>query len=89
MSGWVGRPHHQKKPRVAILRCAPAASGARPIIPASPIAIEAAAVVARARERNFDMATIGTFTQAANGSFAGTIKTLTLNPKATLRPVEK
>ena len=35
------------------------------------------------------MATIGTFTQAANGSFAGTIKTLTLNAKATLRPVEK
>ena len=35
------------------------------------------------------MATIGTFTQAANGSFTGTIKTLTLNPKATLRPIDK
>ena len=35
------------------------------------------------------MATIGTFTQATNGSFAGTIKTLTLSAKATLRPVEK
>jgi hypothetical protein len=39
-----------KKPRVAILRCAPAASGARPILPASPIAIEAAAVAARERK---------------------------------------
>ena len=35
------------------------------------------------------MATIGTFTQAGNGSFSGTIKTLTLNAKATLRPIEK
>ena len=35
------------------------------------------------------MATIGTFTQAGNGSFAGTIKTLTLNAKATLRPIDK
>tara|TARA_R110000782_G_scaffold78276_6_gene155269 strand:- start:22465 stop:23010 length:546 start_codon:yes stop_codon:yes gene_type:complete len=40
-------------------------------------------------ERNFDMATIGTFTQAANGSFTGTIKTLTLNAKATLRLIDK
>jgi len=39
-----------KKPRVAILRCAPAANGARPIIPASRITIEAAAVVARDRK---------------------------------------
>jgi len=35
------------------------------------------------------MATIGTFTQAANCSFTGTIKTLTLNAKATLRPIDK
>ena len=35
------------------------------------------------------MATIGTFTQAANGSFAGTIKTLTLNAKVRFVPVEK
>ncbi|MBQ1561650.1 DUF736 domain-containing protein [Caulobacter sp.] len=35
------------------------------------------------------MATIGTFTQADNGSFTGTIKTLTLNAKATLRPIDK
>lgn len=35
------------------------------------------------------MATIGTFTQAANGSFTGTIKTLTLNANATLRPIKK
>lgn len=35
------------------------------------------------------MATIGTFTQANNGSFTGTIKTLTLNAKAILRPIDK
>ena len=35
------------------------------------------------------MATIGTFTQAANGSFTGTIKTLALNAKATLRLIDK
>ena len=35
------------------------------------------------------MATIGTFTQAANGSFTGTITTLTLKAKTTIRPVEK
>jgi len=35
------------------------------------------------------MATIGTFTQAGNGNFTGTIKTLTLNAKATLRSIDK
>lgn len=35
------------------------------------------------------MATIGTFTQAGNGSFSGTIKALTLNAKATLRGIDK
>ena len=35
------------------------------------------------------MATIGTFTANSKGEFTGVIKTLTLNTKATLRPVEK
>ena len=35
------------------------------------------------------MATIGTFTVNTKGEFNGVIKTLTLNTKATLRPVEK
>jgi uncharacterized protein (DUF736 family) len=35
------------------------------------------------------MATIGTFTANSKGEFTGSIKTLTLNTKATLRPVEK
>ena len=36
------------------------------------------------------MATIGTFTQASDGSYAGSIKTLTLNVKAAqLRPNDK
>ena len=35
------------------------------------------------------MATIGTFTANSKGEFTGVIKTLTLNTKTTLRPVEK
>ena len=35
------------------------------------------------------MATIGTFTANSKGEFTGVIKTLALNTKATLRPVEK
>jgi uncharacterized protein (DUF736 family) len=35
------------------------------------------------------MAQIGTFTSGDNGMLAGTIRTLTLNVKATIRPSEK
>lgn len=35
------------------------------------------------------MATIGTFTANSKGEIAGVIKTLTLNTKASFRPVEK
>ena len=35
------------------------------------------------------MAQIGTFTKGENGSFNGTIQTLTLNVKATIRPSDK
>ncbi|WP_106639767.1 DUF736 domain-containing protein [Allosphingosinicella vermicomposti] len=35
------------------------------------------------------MAQIGTFTATDNGNLGGTIKTLTLNVKATLRPSDK
>ena len=35
------------------------------------------------------MAQIGTFTAGDNGGFAGTIRTLSLNVKATIRPSEK
>lgn len=35
------------------------------------------------------MATIGTFTKADNGNFIGTITTLTLKAKTTIRPVDK
>ena len=44
--------------------------------------------VARANG-DYDMATIGTFTANSKGEIAGVIKTLTLNTKTTLRPVEK
>jgi len=35
------------------------------------------------------MAQIGTFTRNDDGSFAGTIRTLTFNTKATIKPVAK
>ena len=35
------------------------------------------------------MAQIGTFTKGENGTLNGTIKTLTLNVKATVRPADK
>lgn len=35
------------------------------------------------------MATIGTFTRTADGVYTGTVKTLTLNVKATIRPSDK
>jgi uncharacterized protein (DUF736 family) len=35
------------------------------------------------------MAQIGTFTRDETGAYAGTIKTLTLNVKATIKPVSK
>lgn len=35
------------------------------------------------------MATIGSFTRDGNGVFTGTIRTLTLNAKTTIRPVGK
>ena len=35
------------------------------------------------------MAQIGTFTRDESGSYTGTIKTLTLNVKATIKPVSK
>src|SRR5688500_14977367 len=39
--------------------------------------------------RSDEMAQIGTFTKGDNGSLNGTIKTLTLNVKATIRPADK
>ena len=35
------------------------------------------------------MATIGSFKKSENGDYAGTVKTLTLNVKARIMPVEK
>ncbi|HEY2980225.1 MAG TPA: DUF736 domain-containing protein [Anaerolineales bacterium] len=53
------------------------------------IAIEAAMGAAlRDRQGQLIMATIGTFTKANNG-FTGSVKTLTLNVKATIRTAEK
>jgi len=35
------------------------------------------------------MATIGTFTRSDDGAFTGTIRTLNINVRATIRPVTK
>lgn len=43
----------------------------------------------RGNERNFEMATIGTFTANSSGEITGFIKTLTLRIEASFHPVEK
>jgi uncharacterized protein (DUF736 family) len=51
-------------------------------------AIETAMGAARSAKRDITMANIGSFTASGNG-FSGTIKTLNLNVKATIRAVER
>jgi uncharacterized protein (DUF736 family) len=51
------------------------------------IAIKAA-MVAGLQQQEITMAQIGTFTRAEDGSYTGTIKTLSLNIKARLLPAE-
>src|SRR5436305_1770703 len=77
-----------KKRRSAILRCAAALRVRGRSSPAD----ETPSRPRWARSEQageYDMATIGTFTANSKGEFAGVIKTLTLNTKATLRPVDK
>jgi hypothetical protein len=61
-----------------VLRASASRPAGRPS-PGPSIAIEAAAGVARNQQGETIMATIGTFTQVADGSYTGSIKTLTLN----------
>jgi uncharacterized protein (DUF736 family) len=54
------------------------------------IAIETAMGAARATDEETTMAIIGTFTKSSNGlGFVGTVKTVALNVKARITPVEK
>jgi uncharacterized protein (DUF736 family) len=72
--------------------CAPlrALRAAHPAASGLAIAIEAAMGAAETQGRRLNMATIGTFTQQANGVISGAIKTLTLNVGAAqFRPAEK
>jgi uncharacterized protein (DUF736 family) len=52
-------------------------------------AIEAASGGFEQQSGDTTMATIGTFTRDDNGVYAGTIKTLTLNVKATIKPCDR
>jgi uncharacterized protein (DUF736 family) len=72
----------------AILRCAAGLKAAGRSLRRSGIAIKAA-MVAGLQQQEITMAQIGTFTRAEDGSFTGTIKTLSLNIKARFLPAEK
>ena len=54
----------------------------------SQIAIKAAMVAGLEQQQEVTMAQIGTFTRAEDGSYTGTIKTLSLNIKARFIPAE-
>jgi uncharacterized protein (DUF736 family) len=54
----------------------------------SKIAIKAAMAAGLEQQQEITMAQIGTFTRAEDGSYTGTIKTLSLNIKARFLPVE-
>jgi hypothetical protein len=54
----------------------------------SQVAIKAAMVVGLEQRQETTMAQIGTFTRAEDGSYTGTIKTLSLNIKARFLPAE-
>ena len=82
----------QKSVRPAVLRCAPAlrldASGAV----RSPRAGRSPSWSRWARpdeKQESEMAAIGSFKKSENGDYAGAVKTLTLNVKARITPVEK
>ena len=54
----------------------------------SEVAIKAAMVAGLKQQQEITMAQIGTFTRAEDGSYTGTIKTLSLNIKARFLPAE-
>jgi uncharacterized protein (DUF736 family) len=54
----------------------------------SPIAIKIAMIAGLEQQQEITMAQIGTFTRAEDGSYTGTIKTLSLNIKARFLPAE-
>ena len=80
-----GIPRAARKPRRAVLRCAAALRVRVDRLPAG-IAIEAARGGPSKRRRH-TMATIGSFTKSDNG-YSGTVRTLSINTKARLRPAE-
>jgi uncharacterized protein (DUF736 family) len=77
-----------KKPSPAVLRCTAGLAAAARSPLGLLIAIEAAIGAARATQEETTMATIGSFTKSGDG-FTGSVKTLTLNVKATIRPAER
>jgi len=83
-----GIPRESKKPSHAVLRAAAGLTAAGRSLPGPRTAIEAATVAARQQNGENTMATIGTFT-ASNNGFTGSVKTLTLNVKATFVAAEK
>jgi uncharacterized protein (DUF736 family) len=75
-------------PSSAALRPCGLSLGCGSIAPGRSIAI-AVAMGAADEKQESEMATIGSFKKSENGDYAGTVKTLTLNVKARITPVEK
>jgi uncharacterized protein (DUF736 family) len=71
------------------LHCIAALSGCGSIASGLSTAIETAIGAARRNHGDDIMATIGTFTRDENGTYAGTIKTLTLNVKANIKTCDR
>jgi uncharacterized protein (DUF736 family) len=72
-------PREARKSSAAILRCAPALTGASSIACGLSIAIETAVVAGSDSQGVSDMATIGTFKKVGENDFVGEICTLRLN----------
>ena len=62
--------------------------GCGTVVAALKIAIKAAMIAGLAQQQEITMAQIGSFTRADDGSYTGTIKTLSLNIKARFLPAE-
>jgi uncharacterized protein (DUF736 family) len=73
----------------ASFAAASALAGAAPDLAAADVRLSRPQGAASRRNGDFIMAQIGTFSRDENGVLSGSIRTLTLNVKATIRPVDR
>jgi len=82
-------PREPRSSAAAALRCAAALKGASRPDRRLTTAIEAALGGFEEQSGDTTMAQIGTFTRGDDGTFTGTIRTLNINTKATIKPVDR